>query len=370
MSFFGRLGGLLLPLLILSAGCSAQATDEETTATESNLDESDATPPAGPLAPDPSFGTNGALTLTGPKVAISAAKRADGSIGVLGESDSLTMLTLIDAAGSAQADVVLAPDHAVSGVVLPHRDGLVVVGAAKIDDLGRYFVSRVGADGAIDPSFTPDPLDLQPSAGAAAVTKDGKLVIAGRFQDHAAIVRLEANGALDASFGDQGLWLASDDRAVVTRLALGADDSIYAVTQGADKTLLAHLSAAGKPDARFGADGVATLPNDAGPSALAVTKGGIEFISASGAVSVDAHGAVTASEALVGQVIGFGASTGFVTAVTEGDACTVHVTEEATAALTADECRRDVSYVALGGQKRALVTNTAEGVSVRVFGAK
>ncbi|MFO0742914.1 MAG: delta-60 repeat domain-containing protein [Labilithrix sp.] len=368
MSSLGRAAGHVLPLLLLAvaAGCSARPADEVSSATESNLDEGDTAPGDGPLAPDATFGTNGSLTLPG-SVAISAARRTDGSIGVLGSKGPAAALTIISADGSAQAEVMLAP-VALDGVVLSHEDGLLVAGVAKTDARGRYFVSRIGADGAVDATFTPDPLDLEPSAGAAAVTKDGKVLVAGRFSDHAAIVRLNANGSLDASFGDQGLWLASDDRATVTRLTLGADDSIYAVTTGADKTLLAHFSAAGKPDAKFGTKGLATLPNDAGPSALAFTKSGLRFVSASGVSAIDAQGAVTAGESVSGQVIGFGTSTGFVTAITEGDQCTVHVTEKATTNLTAGECASNVSYVALGGGKRALVSNTAEGVSVRVFG--
>ena len=91
MSFLGR--ALPFVLLAVAAGCSAQPAEEGAAATESNLDQADTTPADGPLTPDATFGTNGAVTLTGPSAAISAAKRADGSIGVLGNKGSAASLT-------------------------------------------------------------------------------------------------------------------------------------------------------------------------------------------------------------------------------------------------------------------------------------
>lgn len=366
MSFLGRALPLgLVSVMAFAAGCSAQPADEAASASEANLDQGDTPPADGPLAPDATFGTNGAVTLTGPSAAISAAKRADGSIGVLGNKGAAGSLTIIKADGSAQADVVLDAMHAISGRVLSHKDGLVVVGSN-----GRYFVTRVGADGAVDHTFTADPLEL--TANDAAVTKDGKIVVAGTFGEHAAIVRLNANGTLDTSFAQQGAWLASDDRAAIAKIALGADDSIYALSTGADKNALAHLSNTGKPDTAFGASGIAALPAGAlAGAALLSSAAGLQYIGPGAdakihSFSVDATGAVTEGDAFAGTVIGIGA-TGVVSAVTDGDACTVHVTEKATAALTANECSSNVSYVALGGGKRALVSNTSAGVSVRVF---
>jgi hypothetical protein len=357
MSFLGRV--LPFVLLAVAAGCTAQPADEAASASESNLDQADTPPADGPLTPDATFGTNGAITLTGPSAAISAAKRADGSIGVLGNKGSAASLTIIKGDGSAQVDVALDASHAISGRVLTHRDGLVVVGSN-----GRYFVTRVGADGAIDHAFTADPLDLV--ASDAAVTKGGKIVVAGSFGEHAAIVRLDANGTLDSTFGEQGVWLASDDRAAAAKIALGADDSIYALTTGADKNQLAHLSASGKADSKFA---VATLPAGA-PGSLVMADTGLRYIgpgsdSKTHAFEIDPAGAVSEGEAFAGTIIGIGTN-GLVSAVTEGAACTVHVTERATASLSADECA-SVSYVALGGGKRALISNTASGVSVRVF---
>lgn len=374
----------LLPLLLLSvvAGCTADSTEDTSSASESNLDEGETAPPEGPLTPDATFGSGGLLALSGPNVAISAAKRADGSIAVLGGRGASASLTIVKADGSAQVDTALVPDHSVSGIVVPHRDGLVVAGVVNLDaEHARYFVSRVGADGAVDPTFTPDPLELRPAVGAAAVTKDGKIVIAGTFENHAAIVRLDAKGSLDPSFADHGVWLASDDRAVVTRIALGKDDSIYAVTHGGDKTRLSHLSVSGKADAKFGTEGVAELPLNSGlssRSALVMAPDGLRYIGPSAdaqdprvhSFPVDARGAVGASEPLTGKIIGFGMM-GAISAVTEGDACTVHVAK-ATTGLSADECSRSMSYVSLGGQKRAIVYNTntdgISGVTLRVFG--
>ena len=90
--------------------------------------------------------------------------------------------------------------------MVAQADGrLVVVGSGQTD--GRGFVTRLLANGESDPGFTAgDVLDALAEATALAVDPDGSIVIGGITSDlsDAVVMRLQANGALDQSFGNAG----------------------------------------------------------------------------------------------------------------------------------------------------------------------
>lgn len=393
MSFLARSVTLLAPAALLALAACSSPADDGSSASEANLDQRGKTtqpapikdtPPAdGPLTADAAYGTAGTLQLAGASsIAIAAGRRADGSLGVLRNVDGNAALTIVAPDGSAQTDTALVPMNALQFArVHTHGDGLLVVGQIPMPDNGaRYFVSRVGADGAVDASFTPDPLDLRPVD--SAVTKDGKLLVTGVFSGHAAMVRLDAHGMLDATFADHGLWLGTDAAQAAGRIAIAGDGSIYVVTEAPDALSLLHFSADGRADAKFGASGVAALPAGGAPTlslGLAATGKGISFVGPLADAedtkyhlfSIDAAGKVTQGAAVDGAVI-TPAYGNFVSAVIDGDKCTLHVTEKATTDLTADECSLTPSYVGLGDGKRAVIFNTVtDGVpvtSIRVFG--
>ncbi|XXX78412.1 hypothetical protein WMF30_06535 [Sorangium sp. So ce134] len=116
-------------------------------------------------------------------------------------------------------------------------DGRILVGA-RSDEAGAsdYLVVRFEADGTIDGTFGEDGQALAGLSGGVAVDMalqlDGRIVVAGNVGEHAAsqptLVRFLPDGALDPTFGDKG----------VQALFLGEEDAVQSITVAADGKLL------------------------------------------------------------------------------------------------------------------------------------
>jgi uncharacterized delta-60 repeat protein len=144
--------------------------------------------------------------------------------------------------------------------VLVQPDGKILVAGSA---LGHFTLVRYNADGNLDWSFGQDG-KAHPSFGggefgyAAAFQADGKILVAGQFgtDDYGdfGLVRFNQNGSLDTSFGDSGK--ASAD-------LLGLDEAHSVVVQPDGKILVAGDSRVGNYDSRdvdfalvrFNADG-------------------------------------------------------------------------------------------------------------------
>lgn len=113
----------------------------------------------------------------------------------------------------------LGGGDAINAIAL-QRDGRIVAAASSWDRTGRvcrFIVARYTADGALDASFGQGGLAAETgfggtneSANAIMVQPDGHIVAAGRTgtEEYAsfdfALARYNADGSLDASFGDAG----------------------------------------------------------------------------------------------------------------------------------------------------------------------
>ncbi|MBX3227364.1 MAG: hypothetical protein KIT84_13505 [Labilithrix sp.] len=359
----------LLPIALLAVACTAPPADEPASSSEANLGEGD-TIPTGPLTLDATFATGGTLALEGEGAAIALSRRADGTIAVLrnrtvAETNDV-VLTLVKADGSASADVVLPGVESLAKArVLPQADGLVVVGGGA-----RYYAARVGADGALDPTFMPDPLDL--TAADVALDASGRIIVSGALAGgKAAVVRLTANGGIDTTFAEgTGAWIdATESPSAASFLALSDGAISFAtVTDGTPAVL--RLDADGALDASFGDGGRVLLPKGA-PAGLVAGAGGALTYFGPTAESPDVHtfaiakkGTFTAGAKVAGALLD---PTSQVSAVSEDDTCILHVST-ATTELTAAECAAGVPYVALGEGRRAIAVTTGGAVSVRVFG--
>jgi uncharacterized delta-60 repeat protein len=169
-----------------------------------------------------------------------------------------------------------------SGVVVTPSGDVVAVGNRFFtppDFTGRMVVRWVLSSGAPKPSFGTNgflvvefPGDPNSRGNAIAVQTDGKVIVAGHAGGQAALVRFDADGALDPSFGTGGrvLW-ACPGVCAVHGVTVQPDGRIVALATNSGD-FVARFLPDGTFDPSFGTAGVATLPPswDLWPTAIAV----------------------------------------------------------------------------------------------------
>lgn len=167
---------------------------------------------------DTAFGTNGSLTLQagGPFLFLeNIFPLGDGSVlvqGALHGQNSLTHYTATGALDTGFGDdgvVVLSGLSSYRADVAVQDDGKIVIAGAQGFD--EFAVLRLNADGSTDDSFGNEGLatvDLPgdyAQASAISVLEDGKLLVSGDAYANGgsdfAAVRLNADGTLDTTFG-------------------------------------------------------------------------------------------------------------------------------------------------------------------------
>jgi uncharacterized delta-60 repeat protein len=154
----------------------------------------------------------------------------------------------------------------------------VIVGVAG----GGFVVRRYDADGQLDPTFGSGGRALWGTSRSddiislVAVENDGAVVVGGDGDGGGYVLRLRANGTLDASFGQGGLVRTGSYEALPRVLAFGRDGSIVVVTPANSGSQLIRLRADGTPDTTFGVGGAVVAQSlDVGESAaLAVQPDG------------------------------------------------------------------------------------------------
>jgi uncharacterized delta-60 repeat protein len=189
----------------------------------------------------------------------------------------------------------LGANGTANGVVLQPDGKIVVVGSSYTAGAGSFAVARYNPNGTLDPVFgtagkvlTAFPASSLLGGGggaatAAALQADGKIVVVGSGTPNAntlatdlAVVRYNANGTLDGTFGLAGrvfadLGSANDQAAAV---GLQGDGKIVVAgsygAPGQEDLALLRLNANGTPDAGFGKSGRAVAGFHAqGPEAAA-----------------------------------------------------------------------------------------------------
>src|SRR5687768_8287360 len=96
-------------------------------------------------------------------------------------------------------------DEALGVALLP--DGRIIVAGHSSDGLTRYnTVVRYTPDGALDTSFGGDGIVTSPLAGATSVASqaDGKVLVAGHTAEMFAVQRFNVDGSPDTSFDGDG----------------------------------------------------------------------------------------------------------------------------------------------------------------------
>lgn len=202
-----------------------------------------------------------------------------------------------DENGIVNVDFDHQDDFARDVVVRPDGGSLVVGWTAENVPLSRpdFAVAAFNNDGSLDNTFDADGLKAVnfsltvngPSrdlAFAAGLQSDGKLVVAGSSDDHAALIRLNVDGTLDTTFGSDGTGKvvvsqffaqAGISFQQVRDIEIDAEDRIIAVGDGASEgipqiAMIARFDTDGGLDGSFSADGVTVIATNALASGVAV----------------------------------------------------------------------------------------------------
>jgi uncharacterized delta-60 repeat protein len=252
------------------------------------------------------------------------------------------------AGGSFLTRVGASEDYAQAVAV--QADGKVLVAGSTASNAGTQIaVVRYGRDGAVDTSFGSDGRAIvavgtrDDRAMAIAVQSDGKIVVAGLTQQGAsgydfALVRLQANGALDTGFGSNGRVVTDfggdSDRAFAllvlpdSSLVAGGQTNERSASTGVDFAL-ARYHPDGRLDAAFGNGGrviAPILPGSTGDVirglALQTVNGKARILAVGGdgdftAARFTANGTLDSGFGANGKVSGlFGVSIGSAYAIT------------------------------------------------------
>jgi uncharacterized delta-60 repeat protein len=255
---------------------------------------------------DTTFGTGGQVTLdldgNSNDVGRAIAIQADGKIVVAGDTRGVlppfdhnfavvrfnsngTLDTTFDGDGIAITDFGSPIFEGAMSVAI-QSDGRIVAAGAAFSVLTQldFAVARYNPDGSLDATFhgdgrvtTPISLVNFDAATSVAVQGDGRIVALGFSGFDAAIVRYNADGTLDATFGAAGTGVVTTDYGGAsdrgTGLVIQPDGRLVTVgrTSGNADFVVARYQVDGSLDATFGSGGlVATDFPDASGSASGV----------------------------------------------------------------------------------------------------
>lgn len=236
---------------------------------------------------DPSFGTGGVATpfVGEASAAYDALLLDDGSIvlaGQISEEAGIIRLTsggLLDTSFGTEGSITFSfPDRTsyVSDVArLPDGRLLVVGGVSNLqrNAIDFSFAARTTANGVLDPSFNDDGLFTAGFSGSSAVfgnvelLPDGRiLIVASAAGEGISMARFEGNGDLDLTFGTNGVATINLPVSVNDALLLGDGRLLLSgiQTEGSGTTVrgdavLVRVTTSGALDMAFGTNGVALV---------------------------------------------------------------------------------------------------------------
>ncbi len=282
---------------------------------------------ATPQAPgdlDTTFGTNG-VTIThvnGNDVPYGLALRSDGKFFVIAEADfmssSQSVMLLYNADGTLDSGFgssgvnVLTPFNVgfagqATAVALQSDGKPVVAGFLSTGGNKNFAVTRYLSDGSVDTGFgvngvvtTPVSLTFDDEATSLAIQADGSIVAAGHTQNiDFALVRYDADGALDLTFGVGGVVTTnfpigtSGGVDVANDVIIQSDGKIVAAGRSAGRFGVARYNTNGSPDTSFGVGGVVSTVVGMDPfmAAYAVVQqpDGKLLVGGTGYNDVDSH---------------------------------------------------------------------------------
>ena len=165
--------------------------------------------------------------------------------------------------------------------IVRQTDGRVVAAGRRVGrsrpSYNKLVVFRLDADGALDTSFgisgifelDSELYGYRNQANSVLVDPDGRIVIAGARDESLIVLRLDAAGALDASFGSGGILTGpAHDYSAGSRIARTASGAYRVTTADSSGCRVVGVNAEGAIDGSFGAAGYAPVTT-AGGNAIA-----------------------------------------------------------------------------------------------------
>ena len=229
---------------------------------------------------DTSFNSVGVVTTdigtTSIDYALDVAIQSDGKIVVAGYSDAggsddFTVVrynadgsldTSFNSTGKVQTDIGTASNDSLSDIRLQSDGKIVASGYTNANGSSDITLVRYNVDGSLDTSFNSTGVvtsDIgsgsDDGASGLLIQADGKIVVGGWSNANGdydfALVRYDANGALDTSFNTTGK--------VITNFGSGSDDSLQGIQIQTDGKIVAsgfaHISDNDIALVRYNADG-------------------------------------------------------------------------------------------------------------------
>jgi uncharacterized delta-60 repeat protein len=226
---------------------------------------------------DTTFGPGGkrAIDFGGQQIvsAAGAARQPDGKIVVAGESDAQVAVARLNTNGSL--DTTFSGDgkklfswgpisSATSVLVLPN--GKILLSGFSGPEGGNIQVARLNANGALDKTFGAAgkaPVDFGGDDFGLAMARqaDGRILVTGQSSAGGAVVaRLRTNGTLDPNFdGDGRVTLAGGGTARSVRVQPDGRIVVAGNASGSAMMTVTRLNRNGSLDPTFDGDGTATI---------------------------------------------------------------------------------------------------------------
>lgn len=193
------------------------------------------------------------------------------------------------AAGRGFTLIDFAGGHDVAARMEVQPDGKIIVAGAttSADRLNDWAIARLNADGSIDTSFGTAGKVVLNIRGALeqvvsiALLSNGKFLATGNTEGHIATARFTKSGALDRSFGINGISLTSPrvgESSLSAQSMIVLNDGrilVYGVNRNSSSDrdeFFARYSANGNPDTTFGRDGRRMLSDQGYGYATAMSR--------------------------------------------------------------------------------------------------
>ncbi|MCP9496217.1 MAG: hypothetical protein MSG64_17370 [Pyrinomonadaceae bacterium MAG19_C2-C3] len=206
---------------------------------------------------DDSFDSDGRLTTsfgTGGSSAQSVAVQGDGKIVVFGDGRTSGKLILARYTGFGALDATFGVNGSIAQTlggsdearaVAVQPDSKIVVAGYAAGGLTSV-LTRYNTDGTLDTSFGINGQVIEngneffggAAANAVAIQPDGKIVVAGRFDNDFALWRYDANGVLDSTFSFNGR-IRTDITSFTSNPTSATDDTINGIIIQPDGRIVA-----------------------------------------------------------------------------------------------------------------------------------